>query len=109
MKDSNRVERVLRDYGSGIRHEGFKALLGYAGMEGALQISKELDKIHEVEVSGVSEHLYAFNRSGVKHALDSTKRGNNSPLRTASKRMKRSFRLPGRKELYLARKYREQG
>ena len=109
MKDSNRVERVLRDYGSGIRHEGFKALLGYAGMEGALQTSKELDKSHEVEVSGLSEHLYAFNRSGVKHTLDSSKRGNNSPLRTASKRMKRSFRLPGRKELYLARKSREQG
>ena len=32
MKDSNRVERLLRYYGSGIKREGFKALLGYAGM-----------------------------------------------------------------------------
>ena len=75
MKDSNRVERVLREYGSRIRHEGFKALLGYAGMEGALQIRKELDKSHEVEVSGLSEHLYAFNWSGVKRTLNSSKRG----------------------------------
>ena len=109
MKDSKRVERVLRDYGSGIRHEGFKVLLGYAGMEGAMQICKELDKRHEVQVSGLSEHLYAFSESGVKHALDSSERGSKSPLRFASKRMKRSFRLPGRKELYLARKFREQG
>ena len=107
-KDLNRVERVLRDYGSGIRHEGFKALLGYAGMEGALQISKELDKSHKTEVSGLSEHLYAFTRSGVTHMPNSNKRLNNSPLLTASKRMKRSFKLPGRKENYLARKEREQ-
>ena len=87
----------------------FKSLLDYAGMEGALQISKELDKSQVVEVSGLSEHLYAFYRSGAKHALGSSKRGSNSPLHTASKRMKRSFRLSGRKELYLARNSRKQG
>ena len=109
MKDSNRVERVLGDYGFGNRPEGFKALLGYAGMQSALQISKELDKSQKVQASGLSERLHAFNRSGVSHILDSKKRGGNSPLRAASKRMKRSFRLPGRKELHLTRKSQGQG
>ena len=60
MKDLNRAERTLKSYGTGIRHEGFKSLLNYAGTEGALQISQELDKRNKSETSGLTEYLYAF-------------------------------------------------
>ena len=68
-----------------LRYEGFKALLVYARMEGALKITMDLVNSHKAEISGLSEHLYAFNWSGISQILDSNKCGCNSPLRTAKK------------------------
>ena len=64
LRDSERVNRTLYYYGSGITHGGYKSLLNYAGLEGALQISKEMDKTRNAGYSGLSEHLYAFKQSG---------------------------------------------
>ena len=59
LRDSERVNRTLYYYGSGIKHGGYKSLLNYAGLEGTLQISKEMDKTRNAGYSGLSEHLYA--------------------------------------------------
>ena len=60
LSDSELVNRTLYYYGSCIKHEGYKSLLNYAGLEGALQFIKEMDKTRNAGYSGLSEHLYAF-------------------------------------------------
>ena len=86
MKGLNRAERTLRGYGTGIRHEGFKSLLNYAGTEGAFQISQELG--NKIVTSGLTEHLYAFTQSGqstVSSNNSSIKRGRKPGIDSASK------------------------
>ena len=114
MKDFNRAERTLRSYGTGIRHEGFKSLLNYAGTEGALQISQELDKRNKIVTSGLTEHLYAFSQSGQSVITSSgnssrIKRGRKPGVDGANKRKKRSFRFPANKDKYIAKRIKEEG
>ena len=60
LRDSERVNRTLFHNGSGIKQGGYKSLLNNAGLEGALQISKEIDKTRNAGYSGLSKHLNAF-------------------------------------------------
>ena len=114
MTDFNRAERTLRSYGTGIRHEGFKSLLNYAGTEGALQISQELDRRNKIVTSCLTEHLYAFSQSGQSVITSSgnssrIKRGRKPGVDGANKRMKRSFRFPANKDKYIAKRIKEGG
>ena len=68
LNDTKRIDRTLRSYASGIEHGVYKNLLKYAGLDGALQISKEIDKSRNSGHSGLSEHLYAFQQSGQKYS-----------------------------------------
>ena len=89
-----------------------KSLLNYAGTEGALQISQELDKRNKIVTSSLTEHLYAFTQSGqstVSSNNSRIKRGRKPAIDGASKRMKRSFRFQANKEKYVAKRAKEEG
>ena len=76
--------------------------MNYAGLEGALQITKEMDKTRNAGYSGLSEHLYAFKQSGQQYSENSTRKcGRKAGISGANKRMKRSFRFPKNKRKYL--------
>ena len=57
LNDTKRIDRTLRSYASGIEHGDYKNLLKYAGLDGAFQISTEIDKSRNSGHSGLSEHL----------------------------------------------------
>ena len=102
LRDSDRINRTLYHYGPGIKHGGYKSLLSYAGLEGALQISKEMDKARNAGYSGLSEHLYAFKKSGQQYLENNVRKcGRKAGIAGANKRMKRSFRIPNNKRKYL--------
>ena len=102
LRDSERVNSTLYYYGSVIKHGGYKSLLNYAGLEGALQISKEMDKTRNAGCSGLSEDLYAFKQSGQQYSENSTRKcGRKAGISGANKRMRRSFRFPNKKRKYL--------
>ena len=76
-------------------------MLNCAALEGALQISKEMDKILNAGYSGLSEHLYAFKQSGQQYSENSTRKcGRKAGISGANKRMKRSFRFSNNKCKY---------
>ena len=60
LRDSERFNRTLYHYGFDIKHGGYKSLFNYAGLEGALPISKKMKKTRHAGYIGLSEHLYAF-------------------------------------------------
>ena len=64
MKDKNRAVHTVRNYGTGIRHEGFNSILNYAATEGGPQITQKLNRMCKVGTSGSTEYLYAFTQSG---------------------------------------------
>ena len=102
LRDSDRINRTLYHYGPGIKHGGYKSLLSYAGLEGALQISKEMNKARNAGYSGLSEHLYAFKKSGQQYLENNVRKcGRKAGIAGANKRMKRSFRIPNKKRKYL--------
>ena len=105
LNDTKRIDRTLRSYASGIEHGVYKNLVKYAGLEGSLQISKEIDKSLNSGHSGLSEHLYAFQQSEQKYSEQSgqcsSKCGRKSDLAGASKRLQRSLRFPNNKRKHL--------
>ena len=60
----------------------FKSLFNYAGAEGVVQISRELDKRNKAVTSGLTENLYAFTQSG-----QSTVASNNSRKKRGENRV----------------------
>ena len=111
LNDTKRIDRTLRNYASGIEHGVYKSLLNYAGLDGALQISREIDKSRNSGHSGLSEHLYAFQQSGQKYSEGqcSSKGGRKSGIAGASKRLQRSLRFPNNKRKYLEGRSNKEG
>ena len=88
----------------------FISLLNYDGLDGALQISREIDKSRNSGHSGLSENLYAFKQSGQKYSegQGSSKCGRKSGICGASKKLQRSSQFPNNKKKYLeGRSYKE--
>ena len=73
-------------------------MLNYSRLEGALQISKEMDKTLNVGYSGSLEYLYAFKQTGQQYSENSTRKcGRKAGISGANKRMELSFRFHNNK------------